>query len=127
MSQNPLNLAIRFLLEMAGMVGLFRLGLWLADGVVAAVLALALSLGAATAWASFNVPGDRSRSGSVPVVVPGWVRLGVELALLGGGAVGWHLSGPTGFAWAYSTVLFFHYVASWDRVGWLLGMRSDAP
>ena len=127
MSQNPINLAVRFLLEIAGLVGLFRLGLWIADGPLAAVLALAFSIGAATAWGLFNVPGDRSRSGRAPVQVPGAVRLLVELLVLGDGAVGWFLAGPTWFAWTYTIVLGTHYLLSWDRVGWLLGWRAEAP
>ena len=126
-SQNPVNLAVRFLLEIAGVVGLFRLGLWLADGPLAAFLALSLSIGAATAWGLFNVPGDRSRSGRAPVQVPGAVRLLVELLVLGGGAVGWSLAGPSWFAVAYSVVLVLHYLVSWDRVGWLLGWRAESP
>lgn len=127
MSQNPVNLAVRFLLEIAGIVGLVRLGLWVADGPLAILLALVFSVGAATAWGLFNVPGDRSRSGRAPVSVSGAVRLLVELLLLGGGAVGWLLAGPMWFAWAYSVTLVIHYLVSWDRVGWLLGWRAEAP
>ena len=127
MSQNPINLAVRFALEIAAVVGLFRLGLWIADGPLAAVLALALSFGAASAWGLFNVPGDRSRSGRAPVQVPGIVRLLVELLVLGGAAVGWFLVGPSWFAWTYTMVLVIHYLVSWDRVGWLIGWRAEAP
>jgi len=127
LSQNPVNLAVRFLLEIAGVVGLFRLGLWVADGPLAAVLALLFSMGAATAWGLFNVPGDRSRSGRAPVQVPGILRLLVELLVLGGGSLAWFLTGPTWFAWTYTVVLIAHYLLSWDRVGWLLGWRSEAP
>lgn len=127
MSQNPINLAVRFLLEIAGVVGLFRLGLSIADGAPGALLALALSIGAATAWGLFNVPGDRSRSGRAPVQVSGVTRLLVELMLLGGGAVGWFVAGPIWFAWTYTIVLVVHYLASWDRVSWLLGGSSEAP
>lgn len=127
MSQNPLNLAVRFLLEIAGVVGLFRLGLWVSEGPLAVVLALLFSTGAATAWGLFNVPGDRSRSGRAPVQVSGAVRLLVELLLLGGGAAGWFLAGPSWFAWTYTVVLVVHYLLSWDRVAWLLGWRMEAP
>lgn len=127
MSQNPANLAVRFLLEIAGVVGLFRLGLWMADGPLAALLAIGLSIGAATAWGLFNVPGDRSRSGRAPVQVPGIVRLLLELLVLAGGAAGWFLAGPDWFAWTYVIVLVAHYLLSWDRVGWLVGIRPRAP
>lgn len=127
MSQNPVNLAVRFLLEIAAAVGLFRLGLWIADGPAAALLALVFSIGAATAWGLFNVPGDRSRSGRAPVQVSGKARLLLEFALLGGGSAAWFLTGPAWFAWTCAMVLVAHYLLSWDRVGWLLGVSSQAP
>ncbi len=127
MSQNGVNLAIRLLLEVAAVVGLFRLGLWLADGPLGGLLALLLSIGSATVWGLFNVPGDRSRSGRAPVRVPGAIRLLVEFVVLGGGAVGWFFAGPSWLAWTYSIILVLHYLASWDRVGWLLGWIPDAP
>lgn len=109
------------------MVGLFRLGFWVADGPLALLLALVFSIGAAAAWGVFNVPGDSSRSGRAPVQVSGVVRLLVELLLLGGGAVGWFLAGPGWFAWTYTVALPIHYLLSWDRVSWLLGWRAQAP
>lgn len=127
MSQNAVNLAVRFLLEIAGVVGLFRLGLWIADGPLALFLAIVLSMGAATAWGLFNVPGDRSRSGRAPVQVSGVLRLSMEVVILGAGAVGWFLTGPGWFAWTYTTILVAHHLLSWDRVGWLVGVRSQAP
>lgn len=127
MSQSPLNLALRFVLELIGLLGLFRLGVWLADGLAAGLLGLLLAVVAATAWASFNFPGDRSRSDRVPVAVPGPMRLLIELLLLGAGSAGWFLSGPSWLAWVYSVALVAHYLLSWDRVGWLLGLRSVAP
>lgn len=125
MSQNPINLAVRFLLELAGVGGLFRLGLWLGEGAVGILLALVLSIGAAAAWGTFNVAGDPTRSGRAPVRVPGTVRLVVELGLLGGGAIAWWVTGPSWFAWAYTVVLFVHYALSWDRLFWLLGPETN--
>lgn len=125
MSQNPINLLVRFLLEIAGLVGLFRLGLWLADGAFGILLAVALTAIGVGAWATFNVPGDRSRSGRAPVRVHGGVRLAVELAVLGGGAVGWWLAGPLWLARVYTVVLVLHYALSWDRVVWLLSPETN--
>jgi hypothetical protein len=120
-STNPLNLALRLLLELAAMVGLFRIGLTLGDGGWGLVLAIAMSVSAMTAWGVFNVPGDPSRSGRAPVPVPGRVRLLVEITVLGLGATAWTISGPSWFAWAFGVSLVVHYGLSWDRVGWLTG------
>lgn len=120
MSQNPLNLLVRFLLELAGVAGLFRLGAVLGDGGSGIALGVVLAAAGIAGWGVFNVPGDRSRSGKAPVAVPGPVRLIVELAVLGIGAVGWWLAGPVGFAWAYTIALVAHYALSWDRLAWLL-------
>jgi hypothetical protein len=120
-STNPLNLALRLLLELAAIVGLFRLGVTLVQGGWGLVLAIALSMTAMTAWGVFNVPGDPSRSGRAPVPVPGRVRLLVETAVLGIGAIVWTMSGPSWFAWAFGVSLVVHYSLSWDRVRWLTG------
>lgn len=125
MSQNPLNLAVRFLLELAGLVGLFRLGQWMFDGGMGLLLGSGTTVVAIVAWATFNVPGDRSRSGNAPVRVPGVVRLTLELVVLGGGAVGWWLAGPSWLAWVYTIFLVAHYALSWDRIFWLLGPEKQ--
>lgn len=121
MSTSPLNLALRLILEVAAIVGLFRLGLTLAEDGWGLVLAIALSMSAMTAWGVFNVPGDPSRSGRAPVPVPGRVRLLVEIAVLGLGATAWGISGPSWFAWGFGVALIVHYGLSWDRIGWLTG------
>ena len=79
MATHPLNLAVRFVLELAA---LYALGLWgwrHGDGVWRFVIAAAIPLIAAALWGTFAVPGDPSRSGSAPVPVAGVLRLALEL------------------------------------------------
>ncbi|MCO6450531.1 MAG: YrdB family protein [Caldilineales bacterium] len=120
MANNPINLAVRFILEIAG---LFALALWgwnQSDGWMRFVLGIGISLFAAVVWGVFNVPGDHSRSGSAPVPVPGIVRLGIELAFFI--AATWALFdlGLTTWAWVFGGVLVIHYVVSYDRIRWLI-------
>ncbi len=120
MSQNPLNLALRFLLELAALACLAYWGWTQHTGALRFLLALGLPLLAAILWATFSVPGDRSRSGTAPVPVPGIVRLLLE-ALLFISAV-WCLqdAGATTLAWIMGILLVAHYALSYDRIIWLL-------
>lgn len=120
MGGHPLNLALRFGLELAA---LGSLGLWgwhAGEGALRPVLAVGLPLAGAVGWGVFAVPDDPSRSGGAPVPVPGVVRLGLELALFA--AAVWCLLdlGSGRFAVGLGVVVTLHYVASYDRVGWLV-------
>jgi hypothetical protein len=80
MGSNPINLALRFILEIAA---LFALGYWgwtQHDGVWRFVWGIGLVILAAVIWGTFAVPDDPSRSGNAPVPVPGALRLVIELA-----------------------------------------------
>ncbi len=82
------NLALRFGLELAALAGIATAAWRAADGPWRWVAAVALPLIAATAWATFIVPNDPSRSGRAPVEVPGSIRLALEFAVFGAGAAG---------------------------------------
>lgn len=124
-AEHPLNLAVRFLLEVAAAIGIFRLGLHLADGILAGLLAIGMVAVGIAAWGLCNVPGDASRSGSAPVPVPGLVRLAIEIAVFATGAVGWFLTGPRWFAWTYLLAAAVHHVVSVDRLTWLTRVGAD--
>jgi hypothetical protein len=128
MGFNPINLSFRFLLEIIGLIGLFRLGLEVGTDLWRWVLAAGFTFPAMALWATFRVPGDRSASGEAPYSVSGPVRLLIEMAVFGAGAVGWFVSGPSWMAWAYLGSLALHHVISYDRIGWLLrGGPAPAP
>jgi hypothetical protein len=78
---------------------------------------------AAGAWGTFAVPGDPSRSGKAPVPVPGIVRLILELAYFGAATWALFATGLATLGWAYGLAVILHYLASYDRVGWLLQKR----
>ncbi len=81
MGSNPLNLAFRFLLEIAALAAMTYWGWTQHDGIWRIVFAVGVPLLAAVLWGTFAVPDDPSRSGKAPVPVPGIVRLLLELAI----------------------------------------------
>ncbi len=119
-SMHASNLALRFLLELAALTG-FAIWAWqsasgwwrFAITVIVVIIAMAL-------WGIFAVPNDPSRSGNAPVVVPGVVRLILELAILLSGAYGWYVGGFTLVATVFTALIIFHYLLSIDRIMWLL-------
>jgi hypothetical protein len=117
---NTINLAVRFMLEMSGLVTLGVWGWAKGDGVLKYVLALVVPLIAAAIWGIFAVPDDPSRSGDAPVIVPGLVRLVLELAFFT--SVVWALFAmrQSMLGWLFGVIVVLHYLVSYERVSWLL-------
>ena len=124
MGSHPVNLAFRFILEIVSLIGVFRLGLSLSSGVTGWVLGLAFTLAAMILWATFRVPGDESANGQAPYPVSGPIRMLIEVALFGAGAVGWFVAGPEWMAWSNLAGLTLHHVLSYDRIAWLLSTSA---
>lgn len=125
MSQNPLNLGLRFILEL---VALGALGYWgwrNHTGSLAYLLAVGLPILAAALWGTFRVPEDASASGKAPVAVPGWLRLLLELTLFTGATAALLAAGNPRVAWILAGVVLVHYLLSYDRVLWLLGLSAS--
>ncbi|MER9329035.1 YrdB family protein [Mesorhizobium sp. M0488] len=114
------NLTLRFLLELAALLGLGIWGWSLVGGLWRWIPALALPFIAAALWGTFAVLDDPSRSGRAPVPVPGAVRLVLELAILFGGAAGFYLTGHTTTGILAAMLVAVSYAFSLDRLGWLL-------
>ncbi len=123
MSQHPLNLALRFLLELTalGAIGLYG---WQMDyGPWRIPITIGLPFIMAVAWGAFAVPDDSSRSGNSPIPTPGILRLILELVIFGFAT--WALYWME-FSWwslALGSLVTVHYLLSYDRVAWLLGLR----
>ena len=119
MSSNPLNLALRFVLEIAA---LFALGYWgwtQHEGLWRFVWSIGLVVLAAVIWGTFAVPGDPSRSGNAPVQVPGAVRFVIEMVLFTAGTWAFIAAGQPIWGAALGILTLIHYVLSYDRVIWL--------
>lgn len=120
MHKHPLNLAIRFLLEMTALVSS---GVWaygLDDsfmGIVYAVLTVLLLM---ILWGVFNVPNDPSRSGKAPMVVKGWLRLLIEFAIFSFGIWTMNQVCEALYSCIFGGLIVLHCLVSYERIIWLL-------
>lgn len=120
MGMHPLNLALRFLLEVAA---LFAVGYWgwtQHQGIFRVVSSVLLPLLAAAIWGTFSTPGDRSRSSKAVIAVPGFIRLIIELALFSSAVWASWASNRSIVAAIFAAVVVLHYGISYARVVWLL-------
>ena len=119
MGSHPINLTIRFLLELTALISTGIWGWNQSDSWIRFVLSLGIPIGLAAVWGIFAVPNDPSRSGKAPITVPGFVRLVIELAIFA--LATWTLqdSGYTKISWIFGTIVAIHYVISYDRIMWL--------
>lgn len=120
MGSNPINLALRFILEIAGLVALGWWGWNQGEGILRFVLAFGIPFLVAVLWGTFAVPDDPSRSGGARVPVPGAVRLVLELAFFASATWSIFAADATTLGWIYGIAALIHYVISYDRVMWLV-------
>ena len=120
MGSNPINLTLRFILEL---VALFMAGYWAKeqnDSWQRYILMIGLPLILATLWGVFAVPDDPSRSGSAPIPISGWLRLLLEVAIFSFAIFCLHDLGYSKLTWIFAMIVLFHYILSYDRIQWLL-------
>jgi hypothetical protein len=123
MSKHPVNMALRFILELAALVSVARWGFQLSDGAIRIVLAILFPVSFALIWGIFAVRNDPSRSGKTVIPTPGIIRLFLELGLFA--AAAWMLFdlGFNTLAWSFLLALLVHYVSSLNRIRWLLKQK----
>ncbi len=120
MGSHPLNLAVRFVLELSALSALGYWGWTQQEGSARWLWAIGLPLIAAVLWGTFAVPNDPSRSGQAPIPTPGSLRLLLELAIFAVGAVALIASQRASAGMALAIVTVLHYAISYDRILWLL-------
>jgi hypothetical protein len=123
MYANPINLALRFLLELAALAAYGYWGWTQHQGLSRWLWAVGLPLLAAVLWGTFRVPND---PGPAPVAVPGQARLLLEALVFGGAvfllaAAGRPIPAARAGAAILGGLLVLHYLVSYDRVLRLLG------
>ena len=117
---NPINLALRFALEVTALGVLGWWGWSKGTGIWRGLFSAGVVMFAAMVWAGFAVPGDPSRGGSGWVHVPGIIRLVLELAFFGAAASVLYSAGHRNLAVGFAAVVVAHYLWSYRRVSWLL-------
>jgi hypothetical protein len=117
---NPINLALRFFLEV---IALGALGWWgwaQTDSWWRALYAIAVVLLTATVWGTFAVANDPSRGSDGLVQVPGIARLALELLIFGAAAYALKALGRPTLASGLTILVVLHYAWSYERVAWLI-------
>lgn len=120
MSLNPINLAVRFLLEI---FSLAVIGIWgwkQGDNWERYLLAIGLPIITAVIWGTFAVANDPGRSGNAPVPVSGKVRLGIEFLLFGFATWALYNMQSNLLSLVFGIVVLVHYIVSYDRIFWLV-------
>ncbi|WP_297794367.1 YrdB family protein [uncultured Eudoraea sp.] len=120
MGSHPINLIVRFLLEL---VALTAFGIWgwrQADGWASLLLAMGIPILMAVIWGTFAVPDDPSRSGAAPIMTPGAIRLLLELGFFAFAIWCFKDLGLTRISSIYGICVVIHYIVSYDRIKWLL-------
>ncbi len=120
MANHPVNLALRFLLELGALAALGVWGWHAVPGGLRYLLALLAPALAAVIWGVFRVPGD---PGPAPVATPGPLRLAIEIAFFGLATFGLATANFVTLAWVLGGTALAHYLASYDRVARMLKNR----
>ena len=116
---------IRFPEELIAFGGLFWWGWSIVDGGVSGIAlgGLFFVVGAAL-WGTFAVPNDLARNPDPPIGVPGWLRLVIEIGVLGVAAYGIWVSGARWLSETLLTLSGVYYLLSYERTMWLLKQRD---
>jgi hypothetical protein len=117
---NPINLALRFILEIVALVSVGVWGWRFTDQWPPYILAIGIPVVLALVWGTFNVPNDPSRSGGAPIAVSGRVRLGIEVGVFAIAAWALYDLGYTNISLIFVIAVIVHYIASHERIVWLL-------
>lgn len=124
MGSHPVNLALRFLLEI---IALGSIGYWgweQSDTWFRYPLAFGLPIICAGIWGIFAVPNDPSRSGNAPIPVSGIIRLMLELAFFSFALWALYDMGGVNLAWILGSIVVVHYIISYDRIKWLMNQKN---
>ncbi len=117
MGRHPINLALRFFLEIAAFIAIGYWAWTMHTGILRYLLVIVLPVLAAFVWGAFRVPNY----GGAPLVrVPGIVRLLIELVIFGFAIWGLFNAGAITSARVFGGITLVHYLTSYDLVLWLI-------
>lgn len=124
MGSHPINLAFRFLLELAALASFGFWGWELGEGSARFIFAFGIPVFLAAIWGIFAVPNDPSRSGKAPVPVNGVLRLIIELVIFASAIWMVFDLGKPLFSRLFGAAVVTHYLLSMDRILWLIGKQK---
>ena len=120
MGSHPLNLMLRFLLELCVLAVAGYWGWTVSKDFTRFLLVIGMPLLLAILWGTFAVPDDPSRSGRAPIPVPGVLRLTLELANFAFAAWALYSIGHPILGLILAILVILHYILSYDRITWLV-------
>lgn len=120
MASHPVNLVLRFALELAALTAAGYWGWTQGSGGWRWIWAIGLPLVMAALWGTFRVDGDPKEA---PVRVPGMVRLTLEAAFFATAVALLAVAGQAQLAIVFGVVILAHYAVSYDRIAWLLQQK----
>jgi len=120
MNKNPINLAVRFLLEIAMLLALGYWGWHLGGSWQQYAAAIGLPVIAAALWGVFRIPNDPNPA---PVAIPGMIRLLLEWGLFGSAVWALYDLGYTALSLVMAVIVIVHYLVSYDRT-WVMLRNS---
>jgi hypothetical protein len=119
-SNHPINLGVRFLLEIGALLAFGYWGWHLVDGPLHNLLGIGIPVIIAAAWGVFGVTGDTRGGGRSPVPVAGPLRLALELAVLFGAGLALAAAGKVVWGAVFAAIVLVQTIASLGRIRWLL-------
>lgn len=120
MGSHPINLALRFLLELCALASVGVWGWQQTDAWPKFILALSFPIILAIIWAVFAVPDDPSRSGKTIIPTSGMARLIIELVIFALAIWSLFNMGYINLSFIFGMTVLIHYILSYDRIKWLL-------
>ena len=112
MNTNPINLVVRFLLEIAMLTILGCWGWHVTRGWMQYPAALIIPAIAAVLWGVFLIQNDPKPA---PIEIPGIVRLLLEWALFGAAIFALFNLGDFTLSLVMALIVKLHYIVSYDR------------
>jgi hypothetical protein len=110
MGSNPINLIIRFLLEIIALISVGMWGWKQSDSWLRFVFAIGIPILLAAIWGTFAVPDDPSRSGAAPIVTPGLICLAIELGFIAFATSSLYIIGSVKFGFALGIIVTLQHV-----------------
>ncbi len=114
------------LVDLFVVFGLAYWGLQVEDGATGVLLAIILCAFACALWLMFGVPDDPLRDSFSVIRVNGYVRLMLELAIVGVTVFGVWIAGSRAAAETLLTAAGICYGVTWERLVWLVRNSPDS-